>query len=67
MYVPLRVVDLGVLAKQLLLAALVGPEASDLVSVFLGLQERNQVDAGPHLFAGELTVLEGEWLAVWFL
>lgn len=52
--VPVAVVDLCVLAQQLLLALLVGPESSHLVAVLFGLEEGNQVDASPHLLAGKL-------------
>lgn len=48
------VVHLGVLARKLLLALLVGKVSADLVAVLLGLQQRNQVDARPHLLAGQL-------------
>lgn len=48
------VVDLGVLARKLLLALLVGKVSTDLIAVLLGLQQRNQVDARPHLLAGQL-------------
>jgi hypothetical protein len=53
--VPVAVVDLCVLAQQLLLALLVGPVSSHLVTVFFGLEEGNQVDASPHLLTGKLT------------
>lgn len=45
-----------VLAHQLLLPRLVGQVPPHLVTVLFRLQERNQVDAGPHLLAGELAV-----------
>lgn len=48
-------INLGVLAHQLLLARLVGQVAADLVAVLLGLEQRDQVDAAPHLFAGKFT------------
>lgn len=50
-------VDLGVVAQQLLLALLVGQVSSHLVAVLFGLEEGNEVDAGPHLFTGELAAL----------
>jgi ABC-type transport system involved in cytochrome c biogenesis permease component len=55
-YVPVGVVDLGLLAQELLLAGLVGVVAADLVAVLLGLEERHQVQTRPHLLAGKLTV-----------
>lgn len=52
---PLIVVDLEVVAAhELPLALLVGQVAADLVAVLLGLEGGDQVDAGPHLLAGEL-------------
>ena len=54
-------VDLCVLAQQLLLALLVSKVSTDLVTVFLGLQEGNQVDASPHLLTGEFA---GNLLAI---
>ena len=50
---PVRVIHLDVLAEQFLLARLVGQVAADVIAVLFGLEERDQVDAGPHLFAGE--------------
>lgn len=52
-HVPVGVVHLGILAEQLLLTSLISPVSSDLIAVFFRLQEGNQVDAGPHLLAGE--------------
>lgn len=52
---PVAVVDLEVVAQQLLLALLVGEVAAHEVAVLLGLQEGDQVDAGPHLLTAELT------------
>lgn len=42
-------VDLGIFPKELLLALLVGQVPPDLVTVLLGLQERDQVNASPDL------------------
>lgn len=50
---PVRIIDLHVLAQQLLLPGLVGQVPPDKVAVLLGLEERDQVDAAPHLLAGE--------------
>lgn len=55
---PIIVVNLGILANQLLLALLVGPVSSDLVAVFFGLQEGDQVDTSPHLLTGQFAVLK---------
>jgi hypothetical protein len=55
---PVRVVDLGVVAHQLLLARLVGQIPAHLVAVLLGLQKRDEVDAGPDLLAAQLAVGE---------
>lgn len=55
---PLVIVHLGVLAHQLLLPLLVGPVPSDLVAVFFGLQEGDQVDASPHLLTGQLAMVQ---------
>lgn len=54
--VPVRVVHLGLGAQQRLLARLVRVVSPDLVAVFLGLEERDEVDARPHLFSCELTI-----------
>lgn len=51
----IRVVHLGVLAQERLLAVLVGQVPADLVAVLFGLKEGDQVNAGPHFFATELT------------
>lgn len=52
---PLVVVDLEVLAAhEVALALLVGQVAAHLVAVLLGLEGGDEVDAGPHLLAGEL-------------
>ena len=61
---PVRVIHLDVLAEQFLLARLVGQVAADVVAVLFGLEERDQVDAGPHLFAGEFA-RRGVLLAWW--
>lgn len=55
-----RVIDLDVLAagQQRPLTRLVGQVAPDLVAVLLGLERGDQVDAGPHLLAGEFTRAE---------
>lgn len=52
--------------KQLLLALDVGQVATDEIAVLLGLEGGDQVDAGPHLFAGEFSVGEGRgWVSFW--
>lgn len=56
--IPFRVVHLGLSAKQFLLAGLVGIVSSDLITVLLGLKERDQVNPRPHLLSCELTVEE---------
>lgn len=43
--------------KQLLLPSLIGKMSADLVPIFFGLEERDQVQARPDLFAGEFTIL----------
>lgn len=53
---PIRVVDLGLLAKQLTLSCLVGEVSTDLVAVFFGLEEGEDVQSGPDLFASKFTV-----------
>jgi hypothetical protein len=53
--VPVRVVDLVLGAKKLLLTGLVGVVAADLVAVLLGLEERREVETTPHLLTGKLT------------
>jgi len=53
--VPVRVVDLVLGAKKLLLTGLVGVVAADLVAVLLGLEERGEVETTPHLLTGKLT------------
>lgn len=54
--IPVRVVDLDVGTEKLLLASLVGVVSADLVTVFLGLEERSEVVTGPHLLTGKLAV-----------
>lgn len=54
-YSPVGMVDLDVLAQQFLLAGLLGQVAPDLIAVLFGLEEGDQVDAAPHLLAGEFT------------
>ena len=56
--IPVGVVDLGLGAKELLFAGLVGVVATGLVAVFFGLQEREEVQTAPDLLAAELTVKE---------
>lgn len=51
-------VDLCLTTEQFPLAGLVGEVAAHLVAVFFCLQHGDQVDAGPHLFAGEFAVVE---------
>lgn len=48
-----RVIHLCVLAHELLLALLISEVPTDLVAVLLGLEERNQMDTRPHLFASK--------------
>ena len=62
--IPIRVVDLEVLAEKLLLARLVGQMSSYEITVFLGLEGRDEVDAAPHLFAGEFAVVG--WFVSYF-
>jgi hypothetical protein len=50
---PVRVVNLCVLAHQLLLAGLVGKISPDLVPVLLRLQDGDEIDSRPDLFATE--------------
>lgn len=50
---PIRVVNAGILAKQLLLASLVGIPPTHLVAVLLGLEEGDEMDTRPHLLAGQ--------------
>jgi hypothetical protein len=52
--VPIRVVNSHVFPQKLLLSRLVRQVPPDLVAVLLGLEERDEVDARPHLLAGEL-------------
>jgi hypothetical protein len=56
--IPVGVVDLGIGAEKLLLARLVGVVPTDLVAVFLSLEERSEVQTGPHLLTGELTTVK---------
>ena len=58
--VPIAMVDLGIVAQELLLTLLVGPVSTDLVAVLLSLQEGDEVDASPHLLTGKLTAKEGK-------
>lgn len=56
MDMPVTVVNLGLGTKQLLLPGLVCQHTSDLIAVLLSLQKGDEMDAGPHLLAGEFTV-----------
>ena len=56
-YAPVRVVWAGLGSKKFLLTSLVGEVSTNLVTVFFGLKEGNQVDTRPHLLPGEFTVL----------
>lgn len=53
--IPVRVVDLGLGSEQFLLTGLVGIVATDLVTVFFGLKEGEQVEAAPDFLTGEFT------------
>lgn len=53
--IPIGIVDLLFGTQKLLLACVLGKMATDLVAVFLSLQQRKKVEAGPHLLASELT------------
>lgn len=55
LYIPVRIVRLGLRAKQLLLARLIGIVATNQITVFFGLKKRDEMDASPDLLAGELT------------
>ena len=44
--------------QQLLLPRFIGVVPSYLVSVFFGLEEGDQIDSGPHFFAGEFAIGE---------
>jgi hypothetical protein len=54
-YAPVRVVDLGLRAQQLLLTRLVSVVPTDLVAVFLSLEEGKNVQTAPDLLTGEFT------------
>jgi hypothetical protein len=55
-HIPIRVVDLALRTQELLLTGLVGKVSADLVTVFLSLEQRDQVKSGPDLLAGELVL-----------
>lgn len=55
---PIAVINLGLLPQQLLLPILIGPVASDLISVILRLQHGRQVYPRPHLLAPKLAISE---------
>lgn len=56
--VSVRVVNLdSLVAQQLLLALDVGQVAADEIAVLFGLEGGDEVDAGPHFFAGEFSVV----------
>ena len=59
MNVPILVVNLHVVANQGLLPRLVRPVSPHLITVLLGLQQGNEVDASPHLLTRELTIEPG--------
>ena len=54
--IAVRVVHLEVLAQELLLTRLVRQMPSYEITVLLGLENGDQVDARPHLLASKLTV-----------
>lgn len=54
-HIPFGVVNLRLRAQKLLLTLLVGVVATDLVTVFLGLEERCDVQTRPHLLPSKLT------------
>jgi hypothetical protein len=51
--IPIAMVNLGLCTEQLSLASLVGKVTTDLIAVFFCCQHGDEVDARPHLFAGE--------------
>lgn len=53
-------VNTSIVTEKLLLALLIGEMSTDLIAVFLGLKERDEVDASPHLFTGEFAVGESD-------
>ena len=57
--VPIFVVNPHVVANQGLLPRLIGPVSPHLITVLLGLQQGNEVDASPHLLTRELTIGPG--------
>lgn len=70
---PVRMINIGLRSHQVLLPRFVRQVSADLVAVFLRLEERDEVDAGPHLFTTEFTAKEekkkrrwefGRWLAL---
>lgn len=50
------IVDFALRTQKLLLTSLVREVSADLVTVFLSLEQRDQVQAGPDLLAGELVL-----------
>lgn len=56
-------VDLDVLAQELLLARLIGEVPSHKIAILLRLQQGDQVDAAPHLLTGVLATQGVCWLA----
>lgn len=58
--ISVRVISLdGLVSEQFLLALDVGQVATDKITVFFGLEGGDQVDAGPHLLAGEFSSMIG--------
>lgn len=53
---PVAVVNLGIVAQQLLLTLLVSQVSTDLIAIFFGLEEGNEVDASPHFLTAEFAV-----------
>lgn len=54
--IPVGVVDLALGTQKLLLARLVGVVPTDLVAVFLSLEEGSEVQTRPHLLTGKLAI-----------
>lgn len=55
--IPIRIVYFGIGSKQLLLSCFVCEVTSCLISVFLSLEEWNEVDSRPNLFSGKFTII----------
>ena len=52
---PIGMIHINIGTQQLLFPCFVGIVPSDKITIFLGLEERDEVNSAPHLFANKFT------------